>query len=360
MKIKKIDWYIIRKFLGTFFFTLALIIAIAVVFDMSEKIDDFIEKQLSLKTIFLEYYLYFIPYFANLFAPLFIFIAVIFFTSKMASQTEIIAILNSGVSFWRFLVPYFVAATVLVLISLAVNNLVIPPANQHRIDFEQMYINKPFHFSGRNIHRQIHPGNFVYFESYNAERNIGYKFSLEQFKEGKLIYKLNADHINWDTTTNHWVIHNWMSREINGLNEVLKTGQKKDTVLNLYPKDFGKKITLIETMDYFELNEFIEQEKSKGSDLINVYLVAKYSRISLPFATFILTLMGVSLSSRKVRGGIGMNIGIGVALSFSYIMFMQIANTFATSGSVPVMLAVWTPNILYGILSIILIIKAPK
>jgi lipopolysaccharide export system permease protein len=358
--MKIIDLYIIKKFLGTFFFTLALIIAIAVVFDISEKVDDFIEKELTFKTIITDYYIYFIPYFANLFAPLFIFIAVIFFTSKMASQTEIIAILNSGVSFYRFLVPYFVAATILVMLSLAVNNFIMPPANKHRIEFEQAFIYKQLSFSGRNIHRQIHPGNFVYFESYNSERNIGYKFSLEQFKDGKLIYKLNADHINWDTTANHWVIHNWMSREINGLNETLKTGLKKDTVINLYPKDFARKVNLIETMDYFELNEFIEQEQSKGSDLINVYLVAKYSRISMPFATFILTLMGVSLSSRKVRGGIGINIGIGVGLSFSYIMFMQIANTFATSGNVPVMLAVWTPNILYGILSLWLIARAPK
>lgn len=358
--MKIIDLYIIKKFLGTFFFTLTMIIAIAVVFDISEKVDDFIEKGLTFKTIITDYYIYFIPYFANLFAPLFIFIAVIFFTSKMASQTEIIAILNSGVSFYRFLVPYFIAATILVALSLTVNNFIMPPANKHRIEFEQAFIYKQLSFSGRNIHRQIHPGNFVYFESYNSERNIGYKFSLEQFKEGKLVYKLNADHINWDSTGNHWVIHNWMSREINGLNETLKTGLKKDTVINLYPKDFARKVNLIETMDYFELNEFIEQEKSKGSDLINIYLVAKYSRISMPFATFILTLLGVSLSSRKVRGGIGINIGIGVGLSFSYIMFMQIANTFATSGNVPVMLAVWTPNILYGILSLWLIVRAPK
>jgi len=358
--MKIIDRYIIKKFLGTFFFTLALIIAIAVVFDISEKLDDFLEKELSLKTILIDYYIYFIPYFGNLFAPLFIFIAVIFFTSKMAGNTEIIAILNSGVSFWRFLVPYFIAATILVLLSLVVNNLVIPPANKHRIEFEQTFINRPFTFSGRNIHRQIHPGNFVYFESYNTERNIGYKFSLEQFKDGKLVYKLNADHINWDSVGNRWIINNWMSREINGINETLRTGLKKDTVLNIYPKDFSRKLNLIETMDYFELNEFIEQEQMKGSDLINVYLVAKYSRISLPFATFILTLMGVSLSSRKVRGGIGLNIGIGVGLSFSYIMFMQIANTFATSGNVPVMLAVWMPNILYGMLSLVLIARAPK
>ena len=278
----------------------------------------------------------------------------------MASNTEIIAILNSGVSFYRFLVPYFIAATILVILSLAVNNLIMPPANKHRIEFEQRYIYRQKTFSGRNIHRQIHPGNFVYFESYNSERNIGYKFSLEQFEEGKLVYKLNADHINWDTLSNRWEIHNWMSREINGIHETLRTGLKKDTVLNLYPKDFTRKINLIETMDYFELNEFIEQEKQKGSDLINVYLVAKYSRISLPFSTFILTLIGVSLSSRKVRGGIGINIGIGVGLSFSYIMFMQIANTFATSGNVPAMLAVWTPNILYGILSLVLIARAPK
>ncbi|MCG3166825.1 MAG: Lipopolysaccharide export system permease protein LptG [Bacteroidia bacterium] len=358
--MKIIDLYIIKKFLGTFFFTLALIIAIAVVFDISEKIDDFLEKGLSFKTIMTDYYIYFIPYFANLFAPLFIFIAVIFFTSKMASQTEIIAILNSGVSFWRFLVPYFVAATILVIISLAVNNLIMPPANKHRIEFEHAYIYKQLSFSGRNIHKQIHPGNFVYFESYNSDRNIGYKFSIEQFKDGQLIYKLNADHVKWDSIGNFWVINNWMSREINGLNETLKSGERKDTVLNLYPKDFKRKVNLIETMDYFELNEFIEQEKMKGSDLIEVYLVEKYRRISMPFATFILTLMGVSLSSRKVRGGIGINIGIGVGLSFSYIMFMQIANTFATSGNVPVMLAVWTPNILYGILSLWLIARAPK
>lgn len=358
--MKILDLYIIKKFLGTFFFTLALIIAIAVVFDISEKVDDFIEKELTFKSIIFEYYIYFIPYFANLFAPLFIFIAVIFFTSKMAGDTEIIAILNSGISFYRLLVPYFISASILVALSLVVNNLIIPPANKHRIEFESLYIYKSHHFSGRNVHRQINPGNFVYFESYNNQRNIGYKFSLEQFEDGKLVYKLNADHIKWDSIANRWEISNWMSREINGLNEVLKSGQKKDTVINLYPRDFTRRINLIETMDYFELNEFIEDEKMKGSDLMELYLVEKHKRISMPFATFILTLMGVSLSSRKVRGGIGINIGIGVALSFSYIMFMQIANTFATSGTVPVLLAVWTPNILYGILSIVLISKAPK
>lgn len=358
--LKIIDKYIILKFLGTFFFAIALIVLIAVVFDVSEKLDDFIEKKATVSVILFDYYLYFIPYFVNLFSPLFVFIAVIFFTSKMASNTEIVAILNMGVSFRRFLVPYMMGALVIALVSLLFNHILIPPANKKRLEFENIYINSPFRHTGRNIHIQTRPGTFIYFENYNNENDVGYRFSMEKFDNGKMNYKLVSEYIKWDSTKQHWTVHNYFIRNIDGLNETIRSGTSFDTTLNFLPSDFGKRLTNIETLNYFELNRFIKEEKLKGSDYMEFYLVEKYKRTSLPFATFILTLIGVGIASRKVRGGIGTHIGAGLLLSFSYIMFMQIANTFATYGELPVLLAVWIPNIIYGVMSIFLIKYSPK
>lgn len=358
--LTKIDRYILKQFLGTFFFIIALILCITIVFDISEKIDNFIEHNLSLKTIVLEYYIYFIPYFANLFSPLFIFVAVILFTSRMAYRSEIVAILSSGVSFYRMMVPYLIGSTVLASTSFMLNHFVIPKANEGRIAFENTYINRPWKFYGRNQHYQVEPGTFIFFDSYSAERMTGYKFSLEKYEDGILTYKLISDHIAYDTSINKWSVKKYYERTFDGIHETIREHDQLDTVFPFQPKDFGQRLKIVEAMDYWQLNDFIKTEEMRGSDYVDYFKVERAKRSSLPFAAFILTIIGVSLASRKVRGGIGMHIGLGLALSFSYILFMQVSQTFAIEGTMSVTLAVWIPNILYLILGIWMLYKAPK
>lgn len=356
----RIDRYILGQFLGTFFFTIALIVCVSVVFDLSEKIDDFIEHDLTFYTVMFDYYVYFIPYFANLFSPLFIFVAVILFTSRMAYRSEIVAILSAGVSFYRMMVPYMVGCTILASLSLVLNNFVIPKANLGRITFENTYINRPYMNYGRHQHYQIKPGTFIYFDSYSPERMTGYKFAMEKFEDGTLTYKLMSDHVRYDTTTGLWNVRNYWIREFQEVNESLRKGESLDTAYSFHPRDFSQRLKVVEAMDYCELEAFIEEQRLKGSQFLEYFEVEKHKRFSLPFAAFILTVIGVSLGSRKVRGGIGMHIGLGLGLSFSYILFMQVSQTFAIGGSMPVMLAVWIPNIMFGALSIVMLIKAPK
>ncbi len=360
MQIKILDKYIVKKFLGTFFFALGLIIAIAIVFDISEKIDDFLEREAPLHAIVFDYYLNFIPYFGNLFSPLFIFIAVIYFTSRMAGNTEIVAILGSGVSFARLLRPYMVAAAILAGISLYLNNYVIPHSNKERIDFESRYIKNPFVYKNRHVHRQISPGQFIYFESYNNIDKVGYQFSFEKFDKGKLVYKLLSERILWDSIRSRWTVENYFIRQINGEQESIRSGYRMDTIFAFHPNEFSKRVDYIETMDTPTLNDYIEKERLRGSENIPYYLVERYRRTSFPFATFVLTLIGVSLSSRKVRGGIGMQIGIGILLSFTYIMFMQVSTTFATNGDMPPLLAVWIPNFIFLGIAAFFLRKAMK
>lgn len=347
-RIKILDRYIIRKFLGTFFFALGLIILIAIVFDISEKIDDFLERKAPMHAIVFDYYLNFIPYFGNLFSPLFIFISVIYFTSRMANNTEVVAILGSGVSFTRFLMPYMAAAAILAGLSWYLNNWVIPHSNKERLAFESQYIKNPYTFSGRHVHRQITPGQFIYFESYNNIDKIGYQFSFEKFDKGEMTFKLLSEKILWDSTKNKWQVENYFIREIDGMQEEIRQGYRMDTTFAFDPAEFSRRENYIESMDIAALNKFIEQEKIRGSEEMPFYLVEKYRRTSFPFATFILTLIGASLSSKKVRGGIGVQIGLGILISFSYIMFMQISTTFATKGSMSPLLAVWIPNFVFA------------
>ncbi len=359
-KIKIVDLYIIRKFLGTFFFAITLIMLIVIVFDLSEKIDDFIENQAPLDEIIFVYYVNFIPYFINLFSPLFTFIAVIFFTSRLASNTEIISILSAGISFRRLLVPYIISAVLLSMFSIYLSNVLIPRANETRLDFENTYVRSPSRFRERNIHMQIKPGEFIYLESFNDRTNRGQRFSLEKIKDGQLYYKLKANTVTWDTIEKQWQIQNYHIREINGINEKLTFGDRKDTVLNFTPDNFIQNLREIETLNFRELQDQIDMEKLKGSEHIKYYQVEKHRRIAFPFATLILTLIGVSLSCRKVRGGIGLHLGAGITLSFAFILFMQVSSTFATNGNLTPALAAWVPNILFGILGIYLLKTAPK
>jgi lipopolysaccharide export system permease protein len=359
---KIIDRYIIRKFLGTFFFCLVLILTIAVVFDFAEKIDNFMEKEAPVHAIIFDYYFNYIPYFATLFSPLFVFISVIFFTSKMAANTEIIAILNSGMSFRRMMWPYFVSSFVIAAFTFLLTNFVIPHANLERMSFEDRY----YRSSSRrtpmmNIHRQVYRNVYIYLESFNPVSFTGRNFTVEKFDEsGKLESKLNGNMVKYDTTLNKWSVMNYYIREIKGNEEVLTRGEKIDTALTIKPSDFSRVPGFEGTMTYKELNNYISQLKLQGSDELKVFLIEKHRRIANPFAVFILTLIGVSLSSRKVRGGIGMNIGIGLALSFSYILFMQFASQFSIKGNLEPMLAMWIPNILYAVIAFVLYKLAPK
>lgn len=362
IKLKIIDKYIIRKFLGTFFFCLVLIMTIAVVFDFAEKIDNFMEKQAPWRAVVFDYYLNFIPYFATLFAPLFVFIAVIFFTSRMAVNTEIIAILNSGMSFRRMMWPYFISAFVIAAIIFYLTNFVIPRSNLIRMDFEDKYYRSIARkINVDNIHRQDQKNVLVYMESYSPLYFSGRNFTIEKMDEkGRLVSKLSAPRVTWDSTTNKWTAYNYTIRDITGNTEKWTTGTRIDTTLTIRPTDFARDPGFVGTMTYRELSDYIDQLRLQGSDELKIFLIEKHRRYASPFAVFILSLIGVSLSSRKVRGGIGMNIGIGLALSFSYILFLQFASQFSLKGNLNPMLAMWIPNILYLLIASFLYKMAPK
>jgi len=361
LKPKLIDSYIIKKFLGTFFFCLLLILTIAVVFDFAEKIDNFMEKQAPVKAIILDYYLNFIPYFAMLFAPLFVFISVIFFTSKMAVSTEIIAILNSGMSFRRMMWPYFLSAFIIATFTFVLTNFVIPKSNLIRMDFEDKY----YHSSSNritieNTHRQVFKNVLVYMGTFNPLSQRGQNFTIEKIDSGKLISKLSAASVKYDTALHKWSALNYFIREIKGNKEVITKGKQIDTTLNINPEDFSRDPSYVGTMTSHELDNYIKLLRLQGSDELKLFLIEKYRRFANPFAVFILTLIGVTLSSRKIRGGIGMNIGIGLGLSFSYILFLQFASQFCLKGNLSPMLAMWIPNILYSVIGLVLYKLAPK
>jgi lipopolysaccharide export system permease protein len=358
--MKIIDWYIFKKFIGTFIYAISLLIIIVIIFDISENIEDLLKNNAPIKAIIFDYYINFIPYFINLFVYLFTFISVIFFTSKMAGNTEIIAILSSGVSFGRMLRPYLLAALLLGVISFYLGNFLIPRTSEIRLDFKNKYLSKLAKDKDRNIHIQIEKGVFVYVESFNMKVNTGFKFTLEKFDNQKLQYKLLAEKIEYDSVKSKWKVLNYVERRIDSLQESIVKGKEIDTTLNLKPTDLYKIKEDYEVMNLWELNRHIENEKLKGSSGITMYQVEMNKRLASPVAIIILTFIGVALSSRKVRGGIGMHLGLGIGITFSYILFMQISTVFATFGSLSPVFAAWLPNILFSILGAYLIYKAPK
>lgn len=358
--MKILDIYIIKKFLGTFFYAISLLIFIVIVFDISENLDEFLSNEAPLSKIIFTYYVNFVPYFINLFIYLFTFISVIFFTSKLATNTEIIAFLSSGISFYRFLRPYFISAMFLALLSFYLANFLIPKTNEKRRIFKDIYLENLTRNKDRHIHLQIKPGTFVYIENFNVTTNSGRKFSIELFDGPKLKYKLNAERIKWDTTKNHWEIEDYYIREFNGMQESFSKGRKLDTVFQLKPTDFYYYKEDFEEMNYWELNERIMAERLKGSEKVKIYEVEKSKRIASPFATLVMTLIGISLSSRKLRGGIGMHLGLGIGISFAYVLFMQLSTVFATHGNLSPDISAWIPNFIFMLLGIFLLFKAPK
>jgi len=359
--LKILDYYVIRKFLSTFLLSIALILAIVVIFDLSEKIDDFIESGAKLNAILFDYYLNFLPYFAVLFSSLFAFIAVIYFTSRMAYNTEIVAILNSGMSFRRFLLPYLISATFIAAVSFYLSDQVIPGANKIKLDFEERYVKKrPINFKTKDFHRQIEPGIYVYLHSYSNVSKVGYQFTIEKFEDGELVSKLVADQITWDTLADKWKARRYYIRTIDGLHETITEGKEIDTTLAMHPDDFKMRLNIVETMSLKELDAFIKDQRMKGETNITSYQIERQNRIAFPFSIFILTLIGVAVSSRKMRGGIGLQIAIGVIICFTYILFTQFSKQFAIGGMLPVMVAVWLPNIFFLIIALFLMRLAPR
>lgn len=358
--MKTIDYYIIKKFLGTFFYSISLLILIVVIFDLSENIDEFIAKKAPLNAIIFDYYFNFIPYFVNLFSYLFTFISVIYFTSQMASHTEIIAILSSGISYNRMLRPYFYSAIILAALSFYLSNFLIPHTNQKRRAFTDVYFQNLSKSRDENIHMQINPGTYVYMESFNIKSNTGIRFSMERFNGNKLEYKLMADRIIWDTLTSHWLIENYTVRTIDGMKEKIIQGKRIDTTLNLLPAELYIKKENYEEMTFGELERYIQKEKLKGEKEIVFYNMEKYNRLASPFSMLVMTLIGVSLSSRKLRGGIGMHLGLGILLAFSYILLMRVSTVFATFGNLPPSIAAWIPNLIFVIIGLMLLRSTPK
>ena len=359
---KILDRYILGKFLSTYFFAIAMIIVIVVVFDYVEKIDDFTELHAPLKSVILDYYLNFIPYFINQFSGLFTFIACIFFTSKMAYQTEIVAMLSGGMSFRRLMWPYFLGALIIASLSLTLNLWLIPISQRHIVAFEQQYIKRKQNTKyDRHIYRQIEPGIFAYIRGYNDGARQASFFVLERYESGTMTHSLEASDAKFNPETKRWTAPRYTKREFDSAGtETFEQFRNLDTLINLEATELGEINDLIQTMNISELNAFLDQQRAKGSDSINLIEVEKHARYAYPLSTFILTLIGVSLSSRKVRGGTGLHIGIGTGLCFSYILFNRFFEEFAKSGTLPPGLAVWLPNIIYLGIAVYLYRKAPK
>ncbi|ROT04210.1 YjgP/YjgQ family permease [Muribaculaceae bacterium Isolate-104 (HZI)] len=355
MKLKLLDRYIIGKFLGTYIFAIVLILAITIMLDINEKLDSFLKAPLK-ETVF-DYFLNFLPYFANQFSPLFTFIAVIFFTSKLADNSEIIAMLSAGMSYKRLLVPYMLSAAVIASATFVLSAYIIPPANVKRIAYQNTYVKNKAANYGSNIQLMVSPGVVAYMNRYDNTAKTGYRFSLETFKDKKLVSRLTAQTIHYDTLYN-WVVRDYMIRDLKGTREVITRGTRLDTVIPIEPKDFLIAKNDQEMLTSPALTEYIRHQKERGVANIKSFEIEYHRRYAITAAAFILTVIGMALSSKKVKGGMGINIGIGLVLSFSYILFMTVTSAFAVSGYTSPMVAMWIPNVIYAIIAVLLYRKA--
>lgn len=361
-RVKIIDWYIISKYLGTFLYTLTLFVVIIVIFDLSEKLDDFLSANLTFWQVISLYYAGSIPFYVNMLSPLINFIAVIFFTAKMADQTEIVPILSGGVSFNRFLMPYLISASVIFTANLLSNLYILPHTNQLKNSFENTYVKKNVPSSKNNIHMKLDDKTYIYMDNFDNRSKTGTRFSLDNFKGDVLTKKLVADEIKWDSVKRSWRLTNYSIRLIDGFKETMIRGQSqsKDTVLDMRPDDFSAYDNIYENMSNKELAVKIKKERIRGSGIMNDLLFERYKRWLTPLSAFVLTLIGVALSSRKVRGGVGLPLGIGILLSFGYIVLNQFAKMFSLKGGFPPLIAVLAPTLFFGLLGYYLLRKAPK
>ena len=363
MQVKRLDRYIIVKFLSTYIFLITIIITIAIIFDFNERIDKFTQSHVSMQKVIFDYYLNFIPYFVNLFSPLFVFIAVIFFTTKLADNSEIIAMKAAGMSFRRLLRPYMFSAALIAICTFVLGAYVIPKGNVAKVNFENTYIKKKRSTIVENVQLQVAPGVVAYISNFDNETKRGFGFSLDKFQGKKIVSRLTATTIQYDTLAdnkNHWTLQQYNIREFKGLREVIKSGIKIDSTIQMEPSDFFYINNQQETMTLPALREFVKRQNERGASGISAFEVEYHKRFASPFAAFILTLIGAALSSQKRKGGMGTSIGIGLALSFSYILLQTVSATFATNAGWPPMLAVWIPNILFAGIAFYLYRRTPQ
>lgn len=361
--LKILDWYIIKKFIGTYFYSIALIISISIVFDINENLAKFTQYHAPLKAIVVDYYMNFVPYFANLFSPLFVFIAVIFFTSKLAGNSEIISMLAAGVSFKRLMRPYMISAALISVMTFFLGAYVIPKGTIIRQNFETMYKNKKKNTSAENVQLQVGKGVIAYIQHYDNNLKKGYGFCLDKFEDKKLVSHMTASEIQYDTISDskyHWKARNWRIRQLKGMRETITSGSVKDTIIMMEPTDLVFSKGQQETFTSPQLRDYISKQIDRGSGNVVQYEVEYHKRIATCFASFILTTIGLSLSSRKRKGGMGMYLGIGLALSFTYIMLQTVSSTFAINADTPPMLAAWIPNIIFTVVAYFCYRKAPN
>lgn len=361
--LKILDWYIIKKFIGTYFYSIALIISISIVFDINENLAKFTQYHAPLRAIVVDYYMNFVPYFANLFSPLFVFIAVIFFTSKLAGNSEIISMLAAGVSFKRLMRPYMISAALISIMTFFLGAYVIPKGTIIRQNFETIYKNKKKNTSAENVQLQVGKGVIAYIQHYDNNMKKGYGFCLDKFEDKKLVSHMTASEIQYDTISDskyHWKARNWRIRQLKGMRETITSGSVKDTTIMMEPTDLVFSKGQQETFTSPQLSDYINKQIDRGSGNVVQYEVEYHKRIATSFASFILTTIGLSLSSRKRKGGMGLYLGIGLALSFTYIMLQTVSSTFAINADTPPMLAAWIPNIIFTIVAYFCYRKAPN
>lgn len=355
--MKRLDWYIIRKFLGTFFFSIVLILSIAIVFDLTEKMDDFFENQVPFREIILDYYLPFIPYYTNMFSSLFIFISVIFFTSKLAGNSEIIAMMAAGVSYHRLMLPYFVSATFLFLFSFYLGGYVIPPATGKMLNFTDKYIEHFTSENARNVQMEVEPGTILYIESFQKRSNTGYRTSLEHFDGKTLTSRITADRILYDSL-NYWHLENYIRRDFEGMREQMTRGTRLDTIIPVQPYELFITAEQAQEMTNTELRDYMEKQAARGAGNIQAFETEYHKRWASPIGAFIMTLLGVTMSSKKVRGGMGKNLGIGIVLTAAYILFSTVSTTFSVNGVMSPFMSAWLPNFVFLAIGIVLYIRA--
>ena len=357
--MKRLDWYIIKKFLGTFFFSIVLILSIAIVFDLTEKMDDFFESQVPLHEIIFDYYLPFIPYYMNMFSSLFIFISVIYFTSKLAGNSEIIAMLASGVSYHRLMLPYAFSAALLFVLAIFLGGWIIPRSSERMLKFTDKYVDHFTSVSAQNVQMEVKPGTILYIESFRRYNHIGYRCSIEEFEGKTLMQRITADRIVYDSLEN-WHLENYTQRTFTGLREELEQGSRKDIQLPIVPDELFITAQHAHQMTTPELRHYMDRQRERGSGNVKAFEVEYHKRWASPLGAFIMTLLGVTMSSRKVRGGMGKNLGIGVVLTAAYILFSTVSTTFSVNNVMSPFMAAWLPNFIFLAISIPLYVRASR
>ena len=357
--MKKLDIYILKKLLTTFIFVVTILIVIICVIDFTDKNDNFIRYGVS-SDLILKYYLSFAPYFASLLTPITAFIATVLVTAKMAAQTELIAILASGVSFRRLMRPFFVTAFIIAGVSFCLNGYVTPDGNKFRVEFELNYIKKPYHNSDRNIHIKIGPNDYAYMNRYNNKREIGYTVTLETFDEHKMNEKLTARRILWDSVQQKWQLSDWQRRVVLENEEIIETGNILDTLLNLSPKDFENQAKLETTLTMPELQKHIDLQLSRGADDVSIYRIERYIRYMQPFTVIVLCFIALIVSARKSRRGTGFQIALGFLIAFSFVILFVFAQAIAATDIMHPLLAIWIPNIFFSAVGLLMYHTIPR